>query len=142
MRALAVCTCITGHQQEDARFPCHGRSIEHQSLQNSICVPTQGRGELNGGELNLTSPWKNLLRRYLFTSESLDRIDPRKNRHAQSCVNRGRENSHSETQLRNTSHNLFPSLSLCPCQTASVCLTHAHKHKPELSDKAYPVISL
>lgn len=62
------------------------------------------------------------------------------NQHAQSGVNRSRENKHWETQLRNTSHNLPLSLSLCPRQPASVCLTHAHKHKAELSDKTYPVI--
>lgn len=80
--------------------------------------------------------------RYLFTSESLDRTHPHRNRHAQPFVNRSRENSHSEKQLRNTSHNLFLTPSLSPHQTASVCLTHAHKHKPELSDKVYPVIPL
>lgn len=99
--------------------------------QNSVCVPTRGRGELSGKELNPTSPRKSLLRWYSFVSESLDRIDPRRNKRIQSCVNRG-------TQLRSTSHNLPPSPA--PCQTASVCLTRAHK--PELSDKAYPVISL
>lgn len=113
------------------------------SLQNSVCLPTQGRGELNEKKLNLTSPWKNLSRRYLFMSESLDRTDPCRRRHAQPCENKCSENSHPETRLRNTSHILFLSLSMCLCQTVSCyCLTHAHKHKPELSNKAYPVISL
>lgn len=112
------------------------------SLLNSVCLPTQGRGELNEKKLNLTSPWKNLSRLYLFMSESLDRTDPCRRRHAQPCENKGSENSQPETRLRNTSHILFLSLSMCLCQTVSVCLTHAHKHKPELSNKAYPVISL
>lgn len=110
------------------------------SLQNSVCLPTQGRGELNEKKLNLTSPWKNLSRRYLFMSESLDRTDPCRRRHAQPCENKCSENSQPETRLRNTSHILFLSLSMCLCQTVSCyCLTHAHKHKPELSNKAYPV---
>ncbi len=82
-KALAAGTCITVHQLEEyqAFSRCHCRSTEHQSQQNSAYVSTEGRGELSGKEMNLNSPWKNLLGWYLFMSESLDRTDPHKNRH-------------------------------------------------------------
>ena len=125
MKALAGCVCIRKCQ---ACFP-------------SICVPTQGRGELNGKKLNPASPWKNLTRSYLLTSESLDRNYSHKYSPAQPCVNTGDENKSLKETTQQRKPQSFPvTLSLSACEAAALCLTHAGKHRPEDSDKAHAVI--
>lgn len=135
MKVLVSCTRITEQQQEDS----HARFLDTAGVPSISYYKTPSVLSHGGRvELNQTSPLEEALAMALVPIRKLkDWTDPQRNwRCSAICKRRQPEQSFRGTSLETQATILCPTLFLSLCQTASGCLTHAHKSISSYSSPA------